>query len=72
MLTKVCEIVLQFKISFFYLNMFKKTIYFCVANLNFLQHYYILQCHVIHQKSFWYADLMLKNIDFYIKVLTNP
>ncbi len=33
---------------------------FLWSKLNFQQHYSSLQCHMIFQKSFWYADLMLK------------
>ncbi len=35
-------------------------IYSCDANQNFQHHYSSLQCHMILQKSFRYADLMLK------------
>ncbi len=39
--------------------MFSNGIYSCDGELNF-QHHYSLRCHMIHQKSFYYADLMLK------------
>ncbi len=36
-----------------------------MAKLNFQHHYSSLQCHMILQKSFWYADLLLQNIYSY-------
>ncbi len=32
----------------------------CYCKLNFNSHYSSLQCHMILQKSFWYADMLLK------------
>ncbi len=49
--TKKIEISLQFKITVYYLNIFEKcNLFLCKA----------LQGHMILQKSFWYADLLLK------------
>ncbi len=31
-----------------------------MAKLNFQHHYFGLQCHMILQKSYYYADLLLK------------
>ncbi len=39
--------------------MFKKSIYSCDAKMNLRHIYSSLQCHVILQKSFSYADLLL-------------
>ncbi len=36
-----------------------------VAKLNFQHHHLSLQCHIIFQKSFYYANLLLKNL-FYL------
>ncbi len=51
---------LHFKITIFYLNIILNAIYSCDAKLNFQHHYSSLQCHMILQKSFQYADLQLK------------
>ncbi len=40
-----------------------------MANLYFQHHYSSLQCHMILQKSFKYADLLLKNFLFIYKKL---
>ncbi len=51
--TKMCQLWWTFLIHFCIL-------YFCNAKLNFQHHYSSLQCHMILQKSFLYADLLLK------------
>ncbi len=52
---KYSEILLQFKITVFYLNIFQNVIYSCDCKLDFQHHYCSLQCHMILQKSFEYA-----------------
>ncbi len=50
-----CEILLQFKIAVFYfLNILE-----CILWQLYFQHHYSLKYHMILQKSFWYADLVL-------------
>ncbi len=40
-----------------------------VVMLNFQYRYSSLQCHVILQKSFWYADLLLKKHVLLISII---
>ncbi len=44
----------------FSVRIYFKIIYSCDAKLNFQHHYSSLQCHMILQKSFLYADLVIK------------
>ncbi len=44
----------------FSVRIYFKIIYSCDAKLNFQHHYSSLQCHMILQKSFIYADLVIK------------
>jgi len=43
--------------------------YSCDAKMNFQHHFSSLQCHVILQKSFWYADLVLKKHFVWISMM---
>ncbi len=45
--------------------MFSSIIYSCDAKQNFQHHYSSRQSHMIIQKSFYYTDLLLKNISYY-------
>ncbi len=52
-----CKIaVILFIIKLLYFNIFLNVIYSCDAKLNFQHHYSSLQCHMILQKSLWYAE----------------
>ncbi len=55
-----CEILLQFEIAIFYFHIYSNKMYSCDAKLNFLHHYSSVQCHMIFQKSFWCADLLIR------------
>ncbi len=56
--------LLQFK-TIFYLFFFNPVI----VKLNFQHHNSSLQCHMILQKSFWYADLLLKKHYLLLSIL---
>ncbi len=47
----------------FNLIMFWNIIYSCDAMLNFQHHYSSLQCHMIPQKSFWFAAQIIVNVE---------
>jgi len=59
MLTKGAYL-LNLQKQFTILIYFKMLFIPVMAKLNFQHHYSSLQCHMILQKSFWYADLLLK------------
>ncbi len=53
-------------LTVFYLNIFQNGIYSCESKAEFSHHYYSLQCHVILQKSFYYADFVLKKHSLFL------
>ncbi len=66
-----CEMLLQNKIRFYYFSVFIYFKLYCilVTTWIFNRHYSSLQCHMILQKSFWYADLVLKKHLFVLSII---
>ncbi len=56
------EILLQFKINVFYVNICSKAIFFPVIKLYFQHHYSSLQCHMIFRNHYNMLICCLRNI----------